>query len=33
LITPQSEYKGNFSDGLKEGPGLEKHSNKAEYRG
>ena len=33
LITAISEYKGNFVDGIKEGIGLEKFSNKNEYKG
>jgi hypothetical protein len=33
LITSASEYKGGFQHGLREGNGLEKFSNKSEYKG
>lgn len=33
LSTDNSEYKGNFCDGVKEGIGFEKFKNKSEYRG
>jgi hypothetical protein len=33
LISANSEYKGLFCDGLKEGLGWEKFTNKSEYKG
>ena len=33
LLTSQSEYKGNFQNGLKQGWGWEKFTNKNQYKG